>query len=160
MIDKLLFHKHLEDEEVIARIVHKHWLIGLKFLFWPSVSFLLSWTALALVYQYRFLVLLVALWSIWSVVWWLRCFFDYYLDAWIVTNMGIIDLEWHGWFHRQSTRVLYSDIQGVSYEINGVLGTMLRFGTVSVEKISTGSVIALSSVGKPPSLQAFILINI
>ena len=159
MIDKLLFHKHLEDEEVIARIVHKHWLIGLKFLFWPSVSFLLSWVSLALVYQYRFLVLLVALWSIWSVVWWLRCFFDYYLDAWIVTNMGIIDLEWHGWFHRQSTRVLYSDIQGVSYEINGVLGTMLRFGTVSVEKISTGSVIALSSVGKPRSVEALILSN-
>ena len=159
MIDKLLFHKHLEDEEVIARIVHKHWLIGLKFLFWPSVSFLLSWVSLALVYQYRFLVLLVALWSIWSVVWWLRCFFDYYLDAWIVTNMGIIDLEWHGWFHRQSTRVLYSDIKGVSYEINGVLGTMLRFGTVSVEKISTGSVIALSSVGKPRSVEALILSN-
>ena len=159
MIDKLLFHKHLEDEEVIARIVHKHWLIGLKFLFWPSVSFLLSWVSLALVYQYRFLVLLVALWSIWSVVWWLRCFFDYYLDAWIVTNMGIIDLEWHGWFHRQSTRVLYIDIQGVSYEINGVLGTMLRFGTVSVEKISTGSVIALSSVGKPRSVEALILSN-
>lgn len=159
MIDKLLFHKHLEDEEVIARIVHKHWLIGTKFLFWPTVSFVLSWAALVLVYQYRFLFLLVALWSVWSVVWWLRCFFDYYLDAWIVTNMGIIDLEWHGWFHRQSARVLYSDIQGVSYEINGVLGTMLRFGTVSVEKISTGSVISLANVSKPRSVEALILKN-
>ena len=88
-----------------------------------------------------------------------RNFFDYYLDAWIITDQGIIDLEWHGWFHRQSSRVLYSDIQGVSYEVQGLMGTMLRYGTVSVEKISTGTAISLSSVENPRKIETLILKN-
>ena len=159
MLDSFLFAKHLEEDEHVAVIVHKHWLIGLKFLFWPTLSFLLSWATLFLVFGQNIIFYIVALWSMWSIVWWLRYFFDYYLDAWIITNMGIIDLEWHGWFHRQSTRVLYSDIQGVSYEINGVLGTMLRYGTINVEKISTGSVFSLTHVSRPRSVEAMILKN-
>ncbi|OGJ55882.1 hypothetical protein A3D88_03955 [Candidatus Peribacteria bacterium RIFCSPHIGHO2_02_FULL_52_16] len=159
MLDSFLFAKHLEEDEHVAVIVHKHWLIGLKFLFWPTLSFLLSWATLFLVFGQNIIFYIVALWSMSSIVWWLRYFFDYYLDAWIITNMGIIDLEWHGWFHRQSTRVLYSDIQGVSYEINGVLGTMLRYGVINVEKISTGSVFSLTHVSRPRSVEAVILKN-
>ena len=128
MLDRFLFSKHLDKDEHVMSIVHKHWLIGLTFLFWPSVSFLLSWITLALVYSTTVLLLLVACWSTWSLVWWLRGFFDYYLDTWILTDQGIIDLEWRGWFHRQSARILYSDIQGVSYEIQGYSGLCLASG--------------------------------
>ncbi|MBI3331605.1 PH domain-containing protein [Candidatus Peregrinibacteria bacterium] len=159
MIESFLFKRHLEDDEHVSEIIHKHWLIGLKFLFWPSVSFLLSLSALIAVYEIRALVFLTALWSIGSLVWWLRSFFDYYLDAWIITDHGIIDLEWHGWFRRQSARVLYSDIQGVSYEIQGVSGTLLRYGTVAVEKISTGSVISMTHVSQPRVVESLILKN-
>lgn len=140
-------------------IVHKHWLIGLKFLFWPSASFLLAFGSMVAVYEVRALALIAALWCLGSLVWLLRSFFDYYLDAWIITSQGIIDLEWHGWFKRHSARVLYSDIQGVSYEIEGVVGTLLRYGEVSVEKISTGSVISLSHVSQPRSVESLILKN-
>jgi len=92
-------------------------------------------------------------------VWILRNFYDYYLDAWIITDQGIIDVAWHGWFHRESTRVLYSDIQGVSYEIQGVTSTLMRYGQVSVEKISTGSVISLDYVPRPRRIEALILKN-
>jgi hypothetical protein len=92
-------------------------------------------------------------------MWWLRQFFNYYLDAWIITDQGIIDLNWVGWFHRQSARVLYSDIQGVSYEINGVLATLLKYGDISVEKISTGTAISLPYVHKPKIVESLILKN-
>jgi len=101
----------------------------------------------------------ISLWSVVSLVWWLRNFFDYYLDAWIITDVGIIDVEWHGWFHRQSSRVLYSDIQGVSYEIQGVTNTLLRYGTIGVEKISTGSAISLDNVPHPRRIEGVILKN-
>jgi hypothetical protein len=92
-------------------------------------------------------------------VWWARNFFDYYMDAWIITNHGVIDLEWHGWFHRQSARILFSDVQGVSYEIKGVTGTLMRFGTVSIEKISTGAAVSLSHVPRPRTVETLILRN-
>ena len=125
---------------------------------WPTLFFVLGWGLLSLV-QTRPLFLAVSLGSMIVAVWWLRNFFDYYLDAWLITDHGIIDIAWHGWFHRQSARVLYSDIQGVEYEIHGILGTLLYFGTVSVEKISTGAHITLEYVKNPRSVETSILTN-
>jgi len=156
MLAHTLFHKHLEEDEHLIRAVHKHWFLGLKALFWPTLFFAAG-AALLSYLPSRPTLLTVALVDVIVAVWWLHSFFDYYLDAWLITDHGIIDIAWHGWFHRESTRVLYSDLQGVSYEIKGVLGTLLSFGTVSVEKISTGSEISLEYVKSPRSVEATIL---
>ncbi len=161
-LHRWLFARHLDEDETVSAVLHGHWMLGLRTVFWPGVSALLSLTAFtagALRETSPALLLIIAAWATASVVWFIRGFFDYYLDAWIVTDKGIIDLEWHGWFHRESSRILYSDINGVSYEIKGVWGTMLRFGTVSVEKISTGSSISLEYVSRPQSVEGLILKN-
>lgn len=156
MLAHRLFKRHLEEDEHIVRVVHKHWFLGLRSLFWPTLFFLACWSLLPFLPS-RPLVLTVSLVSVIVAVWWLRCFFDYYLDAWLITDHGIIDIAWHGWFHRTSTRVLYSDLQGVSYEIKGIVGTLFSIGTVSIEKISTGTEMSLESVGRPRSVEAVIL---
>lgn len=89
-------------------------------------------------------------------IWWIRNFLDYYLDAWIITNKGVIDIEWHGWFHRSAARVLYSDIEGVAYEIKGIAGTLLQYGTMQLEKISSGSV-EMEFVHRPKRVETAIL---
>lgn len=157
-LNGVLFSRHLEDDESVTIVVHKHWLLGIKYLFTPILSFALS---LAFYYYFPFqtIALISAAWAIASLVWMLRNFFDYYLDAWIITDQGVIDIVWHGWFHRASTRVLYSDIQGVSYEIQGVAATLLRFGQISVEKISTGSAISMEYVSNPRRVEGIILKN-
>jgi len=151
-----LFKKHLEEDEELVRVVHKHWFIGLKALFWPTAFFMLDIYCLA-AYRVAAMTLITTIMGITILVWWLRNFFDYFLDAWLLTDQGILDIAWFGWFHRQSTRVLYSDIQGVSYEINGVWGTLFNFGTVSVEKISTGAVISLEYVKNPKQVEVLTL---
>lgn len=156
MLQNLLLAKHLEDDESLVRVVHKHWLIGCKHLFWSTV-FLVLGLSIVFVSRERWVLLIASVWCAVGIVWWLRSFFDYYLDAWLVTDQGIIDIAWHGWFHRQSTRVLYSDLQGVSYEIHGVTGTLLRYGIISVEKISTGSAISLEFVRHPKRIEMIIL---
>ena len=155
-LDTALFKQHIEEDETIKLIVHKHWVLGLKSLFWPTAAFIACWVVL---YAVPFLTMfyIVAGLSVLTLVWWMRNFFDYYLDAWVITDHGIVDVEWFGTFHRESTRILYSDIQGVSYEINGVLGTCLRYGTLSVEKISTGSTISMDHVARPRKIESLIL---
>lgn len=156
MLDRLLFRRHLEEDETVVLVVHKHWVLGLRALFWPTVLVAVCVALLAL-QPARPLFLVLSLATVVTLVWWLRCFFDYFLDAWIVTDAGIIDVAWHGWFHRESSRVLYTDIQGVSYEIRGIPGTLLRYGTVSVEKISTGTAIELEYVPRPRKVESVIL---
>lgn len=157
-LNEWLFQRHLDDDEIITLYVHKHWLLGIKALFWPSFSFLAGWFFLYAA-PIRVVFLLCALWSIGSIVWWMRNFLDYYLDAWLITDHGIIDVQWYGWFHRSSTRILYSDVQGVSYEIKGVSATLLRYGTIAVEKISTGSAVSLEQIPHPREVEAEILKN-
>lgn len=158
MLGDSLFAGHLDEDEEVTMIVHKHWLLGLRILLKPVV-YTLAIITFAFLFPYEWAYYVAAVAGVAAVVWLLRNFYDYYLDAWIVTDQGIIDVEWHGWFHRESTRVLYSDIQGVSYEIQGVLSTIMRFGTISVEKISTGSAISLEKVASPKAVEAVILKN-
>ena len=158
MFNQFFFGKHLQEEETLARTVHKHWVLVIKALFWPTLCFLVLAYVLYRMPTKAFLITVACL-DVVIVMWWLRNFFDYYLDVWLITDEGIIDIAWHGWFHRQSTRVLFSDIQGVSYEIQGVIGTLLQCGTVSVEKISTGDAISLECVKHPRSVESVILKN-
>jgi hypothetical protein len=156
MLDSFFFAKHLEKDEKKIVIVHKHWLVGIKEMILPFVSLAASLIFfsgdLSLVFFY-----MVSAWCVGSAIWVLRSFCDYYLDAWIITDQGVIDLAWMGWFHRQSSKVLYSDVQGVSYEIQGILATIFRYGTISIEKISTGAVISLPYVHQPKRIEAIVL---
>ena len=156
MLNTYFFGRHLDDEEEIVLVVHKHWLMGLKSLWWPSAVFVLVWSILWYTHT-RYVVYGVSLAAVGVLIWWIRNFLDYYLDAWIITNKGIIDLEWHGWFHRSSARVLYSDLQGVEYEVKGIIGTVMGYGEMAIEKISTGSTISMPYVKKPRRVEAVIL---
>lgn len=158
VLNKLLFHGHLEEDETLIRVVHKHWLFGIRALFWPTIFFLFCVWLLAIV-NTRGMFTVASVFGVVIGVWWLRNFFDYYLDAWIITDQGIMDIAWFGWFHRQSTRVLYSDLQGISYEIQGIVGTLFRYGTISVEKISTGTAVSLDYVSSPKKIEVLILRN-
>ena len=158
MLDTYLFKKHLDDDEVVSQYVHKYWGVASNALFWPSAS-LIAGIAFLIIAPVRTVLYIVIIWSLIMTQWWLRNFLDYFLDVWIITNQGVIALAWEGWFHRTSMRTLYSDIQGVSYEINGIMGTLNGYGTLSLEKISTGGKISLSHVRTPRKIQALILQN-
>lgn len=156
MLNAFFFTQHLDDEEEIQLVVHKHWLLGIRSLWLPSLVFIAVWSLLYFA-RTEYIVYGIGIASLGVALWWIRNFMDYYLDAWIVTNKGVIDLAWHGWFHRTSARVLYSDIQGVEYEVKGVFGTLIGYGTVSLEKISTGGTISMEYVKTPRKVEAVIL---
>ncbi|MSR67727.1 hypothetical protein EXS65_02800 [Candidatus Peribacteria bacterium] len=124
----------------------------------PSIVFIAIWSILAFSPS-KILFYGIALAALFVLIWWIRNFMDYYLDAWLITDKGIIDLEWHGWFHRTSSRVLFSDLQGVSYEINGVVGTLLGYGHMDIEKISTGTTMGMNYVKSPRMVESVILQN-
>lgn len=156
VLDRFFFNQHIDDEENILLVAHRHWVFGVKGLIFPTVVFISLWfflwyaTAPIILYS-------IGIAIAFTTIWWLRAFLDYYLDAWIITNKGVIDLSWHGWFHRTSSRILYSDIQGVSYEIKGIAGTLMRYGDIAVEKISTGTEVTLPGIPKPRKIQTVIM---
>lgn len=156
MLNTFFFTQHLDDEEEIQMVVHKHWLLGIQSLWLPTLVFLAVWSLLYFSHT-PYVVYGISASACGVAIWWIRNFMDYYLDAWIITNKGVVDLSWHGWFHRSSTRVLYSDIQGLQYEVKGVLGTILGYGEISLEKISTGNTMSMEYVKCPRRVEAMVL---
>ena len=151
-----LFNKHLEDDESLYLLVHKHWILSIKQLLLPVLALVVTWTLLyfAPIKIVAFCVLAVDLAIL---VWLFRNYLDYYLDALLITDRAVIDVEWHGWFHRESTRIDYSSIEGVSYEIEGVLATILNYGTITIERIGSGAIVEIENVKKPRDVESAIL---
>jgi hypothetical protein len=156
VLNDFFFRRHLDEDEEILTVVHKHWLIGFKFLWLPTLIFIAVWSVLYFV-RTEYVIYGIALGAGGVGIWWIRNFMDYYLDAWIITTKGVIDLEWHGWFHRKSARVLYSDVQGIGYEINGIWGTLFGYGEMALEKISTGTSINMPYVSRPRRIESVVL---
>lgn len=151
-----LFQGHLEEDEPLYLIVHKHWIHSVRELSLPVLALIatLVFLYVAPIKPVAFAVLII---NLGIVVWLFRNFLDYYLDALLITDRAVIDVEWHGWFHRESTRIEYSSIEGVSYEIQGIIGTLLNFGTITIERIGSGSVVEIENVKRPRDIESAIL---
>lgn len=58
---------------------------------------------------------------------------DYYLDTWIITTRRIIDVEQQGLFSRHIAEIPLSRVQDITIEVNGIIETLLRFGTIRIQ---------------------------
>lgn len=57
---------------------------------------------------------------------------DYYLDVWVITNKRIFDINQKGFFSRTVSACRIEKLQDVAIEVNGVLATFFKFGTVHI----------------------------
>ena len=60
-------------------------------------------------------------------------FIDYWLDVWTVTTRRILHVEQKGLFNRVIAELELVRIQDCTSETKGVLGTLLRYGTISIQ---------------------------
>ena len=60
-------------------------------------------------------------------------FIDYWLDVWTVTTRRILHVEQKGLFYRVIAELELARIQDCTSETKGVLGTLLHYGTISIQ---------------------------
>lgn len=82
----------------------------------------------------------------------------WFLDAWIITDMAIIDHEWNSFFDKSTTRIEFQSVEGVSTEVKGFWGAILGFGDIQVQHVSSAPVV-LSNVSLPRKVERQILLN-
>jgi hypothetical protein len=63
----------------------------------------------------------------------LSSFVDYYLDAWVVTDDRIINVEQRGLFSRTVSELDLAKIQDVTSEVRGFLSFIFNYGSVFVQ---------------------------
>ena len=83
---------------------------------------------------------------------------QWYLDAWVVTNHGVIDQEWKSYFDKSTTRIDHRNIEGITTEKKGFWSNIMGYGNIQVEHVS-GQPVVLNKVSNPRRLERNILLH-
>ena len=142
MFDEIRFPGQHDNENVIL-FLRRHWFIFLMRLLLVIIAII----GLAAIYY--FFTLLVSnmqegdyfnlllfgeslgtlfIWNLFFILW-----LDFYLDAWIVTDERIININQKGFFNRDISELKLTKIQDVTSEIVGVIPTLLNYGNIYVQ---------------------------
>jgi len=161
---------HLQDGEEIITVVRRHWfhlalegalyifLFALTFIGTGAVDVLLadagtfnskqSFAVSLYVLAFIGLLLWVRFFASWS---------DHWLDAWVITNKRIIDIEQVGFFRRQVSSFPLDRIQDVTYDISGVVAMWLRFGNIRIQTASISEDLVMKQVPFPEDTKEHIM---
>jgi len=157
IIPNLLFHGHLDTDENITFVAHKHIFTAVK----PITKTIF----LGFLLPGLFLILTpFPPFSYVSYVWLglgtIKLIYnlaDWYFDAWLITSMSMIDVQWDGFFSRSSTRIEYHAIKGVSYKINGFFGTVFNYGDIYIEVYAANTMFVLQNAAFPRRIERAVL---
>ena len=132
----------LEPGEKVIAIYHKHWVVYaidaavlFVMLILPRIAY--AWLSgggnwaiemnqhLAVFLYFAWFVLL---WGYFFIVW-----TNLYLDAWIVTDKRVIDVEQESLFHRSVSDFRIEMIQNITVKERGIIANMFGYGTIHAE---------------------------
>lgn len=150
-IRRILYQDYLEDEEEIFFVGHRHVFIMIRDLGRLIVVHLALPFILWLFFPQMFWIYIG--WAALGVVRILLVIQDWYYDCWLITNMGVVGVEWTGFFDRTSDRVEYQSIEGVSYKIKGVIPTIFNFGNITLAKLGGPTTVTLKSAYNPKRIE-------
>jgi hypothetical protein len=146
MLRDKLFKGYLEEGEELIHVLHHHVLSTLKpvllnitlYILVPS----LVWYAIP---DLRLLWIVIIIFGSFKTI---STLVSWYYNALLVTDVNLIDLEWHGIFHREATRIEYRQVESFSYEVNGVINTIFKIGNIEIMKLN-GTVNEIKGVFNP-----------
>lgn len=130
--DVYIFQSFLDPDEKIENVIHKHWFALLKAFSKTTLFGIIVPILLISMFPTAKIVLVGMLWCMIGIGYFVYNFFDWYLDAILLTNEYILDIEWNGFFHKLANRIKYEYLESVSYDIQGALPTFLGFGSLQI----------------------------
>ncbi|MFM2381864.1 MAG: hypothetical protein RLZZ76_631 [Candidatus Parcubacteria bacterium] len=146
----MIFEKiQLETDEVVLRVVRRHWFYicmhVLPLLLATVTPLLLVLFGASYIPQTllemtkQFIPHLLFLYTAWILGIWMTLaslWTDYYLDIWCITNKRIIKIDQVALFRRRTGSFRLERMQDVNVEVNGIIATLLDYGSVHVQTAS------------------------
>ncbi len=152
----------LEKNEHIILEVRKHWFYLLTEIFLAIIFVLIPififpfLGGLGLKIDIYSITLTLFIYFIWILFMWLTIFIfwtNYYLDVWIITTDKIYDIEQHGLFKREVSVLHYEKIQDITYEVNGIVSSLLNLGDLHVQTAGTERNFTIKGIKDPAYVQ-------
>ncbi|MEK7552171.1 MAG: PH domain-containing protein [Patescibacteria group bacterium] len=163
----------LNKDEKIILDVRKHWFVifGDAFMMFivaalPAILFMVAvkyfprlqkvniGNDLIYLFSFFYSIWLLLIWTIFFVRW-----TDYYLDVWYITSDRIVAINQKGMFRREIIDLRFEKIQDTTVELNGIIPTLLNFGTIHVQTAGEGREIILRNARNPQEAKKIILLQ-
>ncbi len=97
---------------------------------------------------------------VWILFVWISLFIkftNYYLDAWVITNKRLVDIDQKSLFSRTIATLNIDRIQDVRIEVFGILRTVLGIGTIHVETAGESQLFVIKDASHPESVKNTIM---
>lgn len=161
----------LEPGEHVVKQARKHWFLFLgellPFVFLAIIPFVLPsflrlappLVAYALLLNVQTPLIRSAL-GIWLLVSWTgawSAFTRYFLNVWVLTNQRIVEIKQRSYFNRRVSSVLLNRVQDVTTDVEGVLPSLIGFGTIKVQSAGEESEFHMSGIPLPEQMRDLIL---
>ncbi len=157
------FHfKGQKEDEKIELLLRRHWFTLILPLIKRFVVILLPFLILFFLFspfilRSTFFSILFLLWFVIGVSAILYEWIIWYYDIYIITNKRIIDIDQKTLFSRSVAEAGLDKVQDVTFEIDGMIPTFLKYGDVSVQTAGAEEVINLEQVYDPREIQERIM---
>jgi len=155
LLHNVLYKRHLEEGEEILAVAHRHWFM-LKKKIWKASTFGIV-PPLVIFYFFPGFWPILLIWLLIGVFFYILKFLEWYFDCFLITKIGVIDVERRGIFDNTSKRIDYNTIDGISYEIKGFLPTILNYGDIRIDKMGSGVRIDLNDAANPGKVNKLIM---
>lgn len=162
----------LGADEQIIKVIKKHWFILLRKVIGLFFAFIIPFVAYFAILKINDLYniinfdlvinksLAVFFGASWILILTLMFFYhwtDHHLDAWILTNERIVDIDQIGFFHRQVSSLRLERIQDVTIITRGFIATFLHFGDIHVQTAGQSREFILKGAPRPQRTKELIL---
>ncbi len=150
-LQQYLFSDYLEEDEEILFVAHRHF-----FVFMPDLFKIIVFHGLLPAGFWYLFPQLFGIYVVWGAIGFIRMLLviqDWYYDSWLITNMGVVGVEWTGYFQRSSSRVEYQSIEGINCSINGVLQTIFNYGDITLSKLGGPTTVTLKEAYRPKRVE-------
>jgi len=128
ILDRIFFASHLQDDEKLVYVVHSHWFASYRPIFKVAFFGLAVPAIFFAIFPLKLSAWIFGTWFVFGVFRFFREIADWYFDAFLITNLGVIDLDWRGIFDKSTTRVSFDDLVGITYEKRGFWASVFNFG--------------------------------
>ncbi len=139
ILDRIIFASHLQEDEKLAYVVHSHWFAARKPLFKVSFFGLLVPAIFFAMFPTQIALWIFGAWFIFGVVRFFYELADWYFDVLLITNIGVIDLDWRGIFDKTAQRIDYDNVVGTSFEKIGFYSSIFNFGDFTINTFGEGT---------------------
>ena len=98
--------------------------------------------------------------GVWLLIWWTSAwgaFTRYFLNAWVLTNMRIVNIKQRRYFYRAVSSLFLSRVQDVTTDVNGVLSSILGIGDIKVQTAGEDVEFMMKGIPHPEKMRDVIL---